>query len=483
MRYCTVNFINPIDRALGHTRKEINLKSNQLFKNIFYSVFANALNLLISTVLIFVVPKNIGVVEYGFWQLYIMYTSYSSFFHLGFPDGVYLRYGGKNYNSLENNLFKKTNNIFLISQLLISTLLIFLSLIIFEEPLIALGFSLSIFILNMRTHNMYILQATNRVKESSFILILGNIFFLILFLFLFLTGISWKRLIVIDIISKLFSMLYSFIKVKNLFGKSDSEVESNQIINEIKKNILAGGSILIAYLLGLFILGISRWLVDYQWGVEMFAQISLAISVSNIALIFINAIGVVMFPFLKTIQEEKYQVIYLNGRYWLTFFLFIMSSFFFFFKPLLQMWLPQYAFGISYLYFLFPICIFESKNSLLNLTFLKALRKEKVIMYINLITAVFSAILSFLSAIVFSNLNMVVFSMLIGIMFRSVIGEIYISKKMEIKYLFNISKEVTATVFFIIASTFDNVFLSFGVFCVIVLLLFGFDIKKMLFNI
>lgn len=449
------------------------------FKNIFFSVFANALNLLISTVLIFIVPKNIGIAEFGLWQLYLLYTSYSSFFHLGYPDGVYLRYGGEKYESLDVVLFKNTNNLFIGSQLFISAVLSILSVLFFDNLIIAIAFSLSVFIINSRTHNMYILQATNRVKESSFILILGNLIFILLFPILYFLGFSWEKLILFDLFSKFASMAYSFYKVKNLFGKTNIKIKREKIFNEIRENITAGGAILIAYLLGLLILGISRWLVDYQWGVEMFAQISLAISVSNIALIFINAVGVVMFPLLKIITEEKYQLIYVNARYWLTFLLFILSGFFFLFKPLLELWLPQYSFGITYLFFLFPICIFESKNSLLNLTFLKALRKERFIMYLNLFTAIFSGILSFVSAMIFQNLNMVVFSMLAGIMFRSIIGEIYLSRKLKTKCFFEITKEIIGTVAFISVSALtSNIFASVGIFLLIVVLLFGFDIKK-----
>lgn len=449
-----------------------------LVKNILFSISANGLNLLISTVLIFIVPKNIGVVEYGFWQMYLLYGSYVSFFHLGFPDGVYLRYGGKDYSSLDENVFKKINTLFLFFQLMISILLILFSLFIFDNKIIAIAFSVSVFILNIRTNNIYILQATNRVKESSIILILANIIFIFLFIILIFIGFSWERLILIDLVSKFLSLIYSFTKVENLYGSTSTKIKKEIIFFEIKENILSGGAILIAYILGLLILGVSRWLVDYQWGVEIFAQISLAISVSNIALVFINAIGIVMFPLLKTITEEKYQMIYVNSRYWLTFFLFLLSAFFFLFKPLLEFWLPQYSFGITYLYFLFPICIFESNNSLLNLTFLKALRKERFIMYLNFFTAIFSGIIAYFSAIIFNNLNMVVFSMLLGIMFRSILGEIYLSIKLETKYMVNITREVIGTLAFIFVSHFENIFLSIVIFLLVILFLFLPDIKK-----
>ena len=73
---------------------------------------------------------------------------------------------------------------------------------------------------------------------------------------------------------------------------------------------------------------------------------------------------------------------------------------------------------------------------------------------------------------------MVVFSMLLGIMFRSILGEIYLSIKLETKYMVNIIREIIGTLAFIFVSNFENIFLSIGLFLLIILFLFLPDIKK-----
>ena len=75
-------------------------------------------------------------------------------------------------------------------------------------------------------------------------------------------------------------------------------------------------------------------------------------------------------------------------------------------------------------------------------------------------------------------MNMVVFSMLLGIMFRSILGEIYLSIKLETKYMVNIIREIIGTLAFIFVSNFENIFLSIGLFLLIILFLFLPDIKK-----
>lgn len=43
--------------------------------------------------------------EYGYCQLHLFYSSYVGFLHFGWNDGIYLRYGGKNYIELDKKLF------------------------------------------------------------------------------------------------------------------------------------------------------------------------------------------------------------------------------------------------------------------------------------------------------------------------------------------------------------------------------------------
>ena len=75
-------------------------------------------------------------------------------------------------------------------------------------------------------------------------------------------------------------------------------------------------------------------------------------------------------------------------------------------------------------------------------------------------------------------MNKIVFSMLLGIMFRSILGEIYLSIKLETKYMVNIIREIIGTLAFIFVSNFENIFLSIGLFLLIILFLFLPDIKK-----
>ena len=66
----------------------------KIIANFSYVVLSNLLTVIVSSLVVLILPKIMGVEEYGYWQLYIFYLSYAGFVHLGWVDGIYLRYGG-----------------------------------------------------------------------------------------------------------------------------------------------------------------------------------------------------------------------------------------------------------------------------------------------------------------------------------------------------------------------------------------------------
>jgi O-antigen/teichoic acid export membrane protein len=83
----------------------MNIKNSNILKNISYSFFANIVSMGISALMIMLLPKFMGVADYGVWQLYLFYVSYLGIFHFGWLDGIYLRYGGCYLEQLDKRKF------------------------------------------------------------------------------------------------------------------------------------------------------------------------------------------------------------------------------------------------------------------------------------------------------------------------------------------------------------------------------------------
>lgn len=83
----------------------MNSRLKNFLKDFSYALLSNLVSLIVSVLMILVIPKLIGVREYGYWQLYLFYSSYVGFLHFGWIDGIYLRFGGKEYKDLDKSLF------------------------------------------------------------------------------------------------------------------------------------------------------------------------------------------------------------------------------------------------------------------------------------------------------------------------------------------------------------------------------------------
>ena len=61
---------------------------------------SNIIKLFAGVVVGFILPKIIGVSDYGYHKTFTLYATYVSLLSFGIVDGIYLKYGGKNYSDL-----------------------------------------------------------------------------------------------------------------------------------------------------------------------------------------------------------------------------------------------------------------------------------------------------------------------------------------------------------------------------------------------
>lgn len=112
-------------------------------RNAIFKVFsANFLQLISSLIVGFFVPAILEIEAYASLKTYSLYVSYVGFLHLGFIDGMYIKYGGKNLREIDKNVLKGEHFSLIIFQLIISAFFIFLGII--KKNYIIILFSLSI---------------------------------------------------------------------------------------------------------------------------------------------------------------------------------------------------------------------------------------------------------------------------------------------------------------------------------------------------
>ena len=436
----------------------MNTKLRNILENITYTFTANILTMLISIIMTLILPKFLGVTDYSYYQLYIFFISYVGFFHFGWIDGIYLKIGGMEYNDLEKSNYVTQFWMLNVLEIIIAAIISIFALFTIkniDKSFVLISTSVCGVITILRTYLLFILQSTNRIKEyAKYTRVDRFIYFALVIVFLFLGFKNYKIILYIDVFSKLVALVLCANKMKDIvFGKLN--ISKNTLL-EIFENISIGIKLMLANIASTLIIGVVRFGIQKNWDIETFGKISLTLNISNLLMTFINAVAVIMFPLLRREEESNLPKIYVILRNTLMIFLYMMLIFYYPIKLILSTWLPQYADSLRYMALLFPICIYESKMSMLINTYLKSFRKEKSMLIINTISLILSLILTILSVFILNNLTLAILSIVFLLGFRFVIGELVLTKIMNILIYKDIILETVLTAIFIISSWFIN---------------------------
>lgn len=434
----------------------MNFIKTSFFKNISTAFIANLVGLVGSTVLTLILPKYIGVTQYAYYQLYIFYTSYIGFLGFGWLDGIYLRYGGKFYDRIDKKLFATQFRAYSIFETILSLLIFGFTIVNFpgfEKEFVYACCCLCIVILMPRAILHNLLQTTGRVKEYAQSLIIEKLIHITITIFGLILGrgnVEW--FIVSELIGRLSATAYILYICRDIVRSEAYPLI--KVIPEIKANVTCGIALMVSNVASMFIIGAMRQAIVMTWDIETFGKISLTLAISNLLLVFINSIAMVLFPMLKRIDRSELEKLYAKIRSLLMLIVFSALLFYLPTREIFSIWLPEYAESFKYMAILFPMIVFESKMSLLMNTYMKALRLERSLLAINLISVGISIIMAYISCVMLHSLDYAIISVIVVLIIRCIMAEIILKKHLEIKVLKNILLEIFLTVIFIYTSWF-----------------------------
>lgn len=429
-------------------------RAKSFFNNLLYAFAAQGISLILSFLMSLIVPKILGVTEFGYWQLFIFYSSYVGFFHFGLNDGIYLRYGGNRYGDLNYSLLGSQFWVSVAAQIIMAagaTLYAFCFIEDVSRRYVLIMASAYLVIFNACLYIGYIFQAVNHTRIFSFSVMIDKVFFIItVILLLLIKEKRFETFIVLYLIGKSLCLVYCLHMGRRIVFTHLLPLRVT--IREMGVNISVGINLMFSNIAGLLILGVGRFITDEIWGVEAFGKISLSLALANFFLLFISQISMVLFPALRQADPDRQHQFYEVGRDFLGIALAGVFLVYLPIKVVLGLWLPQYRDSLEYLALLLPICTFDGKMQMLCSTYLKVLRKEKVLLIINLLTLALSLILCFIGGYLLHSVNAIVLFMVAAVAFRSILSDIYLSRMMRVTVVKSMAAEVALAALFVVCT-------------------------------
>lgn len=420
-------------------------------KQFLIAVMAQGVSLAASLAISLLVPKVLDVTAFGYWQLFIFYTSYSGFFHFGLNDGVYLIEGGKRRDEIKKRTINSCFAIGGVVQLVVAATVVTIACLMPLEPdrsLIICAFAAYTVVYNMSLYLGYVFQAVNETKLYSYMVVMERLFFLvaIVLLFAFKAG-DFKLYIDFFLAARIIAFAYALWHGRDIVrsGLDCSILAVRRYVAYVR----VGFGLMVANIADILILGVARALVDNAWGIEAFGKVSLSLSMVNFFILFVSQASMVLFPALRQGSDEERRSFYRGIRDMMELAFPGIYLLYFPMAAILPLWLPQYADSMRYLALLIPVCVFNTKMDVCCTTYFKVLREERVLLCVNLAAVAGSMVLSLAGVYVFGSLEAVLIGAVACIVARSLWSERHLDRSLEVPSSVIPLEEVALTVAFI----------------------------------
>ncbi len=343
-------------------------------------LFSNIIVLLSSLASGFIIPAVLGIKEFANFKTYMLLIQFAGLLHVGFIDGIYLKYGGRELDSIDMNSLNHEHRFFLIFQLIL--MIPFLVIGIIKRDIILILFSFSFVIVNGHTFFMFFYQAIGDFTISS-------IFKTFLQVYIFIANITIIFIFKLNtylpfVIIHLSAYFFSFMSFELLFSKKFSSKGikfNNKGIKEIFSN---GIYIMLGNIIFILIFSIDRWFVKLLFPTNDFAYYSFVVSLMTIIIILISSVSIVLFPYLSkridnNILEIKEKIILVGTLF---------SGLYFVFAWVINIFLKKYIITLPlsmYLFLSIPV-IGVIYSLYLNLYKIEKSRKKYLFIMVKYIT-------------------------------------------------------------------------------------------------
>ena len=407
---------------------------NNLFLKNFFRLFISNIFIIISGIITgFILPKILGVSDYGYYKIFNLYTTYVVFFNFGIPNGLYLIYGGKTKDDIPIEKFRLYFRLILCIQLF--TFLIF-CIISFTLPgeYKFIFYMLSIYLVfnNISTYFEIISTTLSEFKRLSIRNILKSILsiFIIIVLWVliyFNVAENYYKIytIMFVIVYFILAIMYCCTYRNMIFGSS---VSFRSEWKEIFRIMKIGIPLFMADMIASLIFTIDRQFVSNLFSIEIYSLYSFAYSMLKIITLSISAIAVVLYPSLKKMKKEE-----LASSYNFTCIIVAIVSFgcilgYFPLHYFVNFFLIDYSSSLRIFTILFPSVSISSIITMVMINHYKANNKQNTYLFISFIVLVIAFILNIISFYLFNDPIGFAYSSVLTIIIWFGISEYFICK-------------------------------------------------------
>lgn len=406
----------------------------KLRRGIVVIFMANIINVFFSLATNFLLPKYLSVNSYAAIKTFQLYISYVGLLHLGYVDGVYLKYGGKDLSDELDKEFYTNYHTMVVFQIVIT--ITFALIAIFTKDIILIFFAISIFPQNMANYYKFLYQATGEFKLYGNVMNITTIStFVVNMVLLFILGTDNYIYYVAIYVAVYFAIWFYL----DLYFRTHHNISRGRkfAFKELIQNIKNGILLTLGNLASMFLTGMDRWFIKFLMETVSFAQYSFAVSIENFLNLAVTPVTTTLYNYFC--RERDYKK-YRNIFQYIILFSTILPAVAFPAKFILEVFLNNYFDSVKVIFILFAAQMFYIiiKSVYVNLY---KVEKRQAVYFRNLLFIIF---IGFLFNCICYAISKRMESFAIGTLFSSIVWFIISShdfkrinlQRNEIIYLF-----------------------------------------------
>lgn len=444
--------------------------SKKFAKNFLMVLFSNVLSLLSGVLVGFVIPKVLGVIDYGYYKTFTLYVSYIGLFHFGFCDGIYLYYAGKKYESFNKESFRAFSKFLIIFQTIITVIISGIAIFFIgnELSIILLLVGFDVIAVNITTYYEMIAQITMRFKMVSLRSIIRCVAMILSVTVLYILHEFFKMEIIYYVfasivigVNYILCFWYIFTYRDITFGKTNSfSDEKTKIFFFFKIGI----PLLISNLVGQFVFVIDQQFVNIFFDTDIYSNYAFAYTMINLITIATSAVSVVIYPTLKNMDDDKVEKSYSIINSILLIFLSASLACYFFLVPFVNTFLSEYNSSLITFRIILPGIIISSSISVIKYNCYK--KFDMILNY--LFKSLFVLLVAILADLIvyfcFNTTNSISIVSIFVLLLWYILIEYSMIKKFKVKWLKNFIYIIISIIVFYLITFIPNIWFGLVVY-------------------
>lgn len=386
----------------AHKKDHFNLRA--FGSDVLIYSFGQVLLLIFGLIQSLIIPKYLSTADYGYWQLFLLSTAYVGILHFGFLDGILVRWAGKEFGDIKQEV-PVVFRFLLLEQFLVVGVLA-LVLIAIGPSFLAIGLAVlaNAIIVNILTFFIFTAQAVKRFKLVTAANICRGALFLLLVLALFASGrFGYVDLYIGTIVTGSILLIVFAVHLReSLFSQVTPKKSLRTYGTE---NISIGIFLLLGNFTAVLLMTVDRLTVSSFFPITLFAQYTFAMSMCVIVITFVQAVSLVLFPYLSGSSSELRTRAYEILKPAITIFWAGALALYFPFTAWVEFYLPQYIASLPLMAILLCMIGFSGHIQILHVNFFKVYRKQRLYFVIAGISLACAVVLYVFAATLFGTLE------------------------------------------------------------------------------